>query len=208
MPCLCHIGQNCSEIEMVWFGDFLHLHSLEIGLPEGFGLVILDLPIQAQVKKVSVWRHVLHQPQMSSLASKRLIDTLDLLMAWHLCSYYPKKRSQANAKCDDGPCNPNTVPQPAFYTAFCANIMHCLLHLRTRKTLHFHYPQTQSSCISFTVSFHSPNSESRSSWPLTLRAGRGKKKVSSSEAPWLIVPGSQPVLPRNIVSNCFSWLTR
>lgn len=50
---------------------------------------------------------------MSSLAGKRLIDMLDLLMAWHLCSYYPKKRSQTNAK-----SNPTTVPQPAFYTAF------------------------------------------------------------------------------------------
>lgn len=55
--------------------------------------------------------------------------------------------------------------------------MHCLPHLRPRKTLYFHYPKIQSSCISFR---ESPSilqiAIAGFKCPLTLRAGRKEDK--------------------------------
>lgn len=78
------------------FGFFFHNRNLEIILllTEGFRL---NLPIHAQKMWVSAWRCMLREPRMSTLSGKRLIYTLDLLVPWHLCSNYPKKRSQMNA---------------------------------------------------------------------------------------------------------------
>lgn len=103
-------GRTAQKSKWFGFGIFCASTVWKLVYQKDLDWQFLTSPIQAQVKEVSVWRHM---PQMSLLAGKRLIDMLDLLMAWHLCSYYPKKRSQMNAK-----SNPTTVPQPAFYTAF------------------------------------------------------------------------------------------
>lgn len=148
------------------------------------------------------------QPQMSSLAGSRLMDTLDLLLVWHLCSNNPKKRSQMNAKNDDGPCNADTVPQHASHTAHEQTLftvspisgperprVSILLRLSLAAPLLQSPSILQTAMAGLSMSFHNKGRQDE-------RRNLAAAMLCGSH--WLIAAGSHPALfPDSIISLFF-----